>query len=268
MRKLIVGIVNTPLKKEVYRKCEDFDHLDALRSFCVAFESTTKDVKVFNYCDDNVSAAASGAPEIISTDGGTNLVSEEMKNFFERWGVQMRVSSAYYPQSNGRAEAAVKSAKRLLMSNTGVGGSLDTDKATLAILQYLNTPLRDIDKSPAQLAAGRQLRDGVPATRQHYKVNVHWRRSLRDREVNMAEKHQDIMAKSGSQRSLPALKPGNRVWIQNQTTKKWDKSGTVTEVLAYRQYSIRLDGSGRISRRNRVHLKSISDSAVASQHQM
>ena len=85
----------------------------------------------------------------------------------------MQISSAYYPQSNGRAEAAVKAAKRLLMTNTGPGGSLNTDRVSSALLQYLNTPLRGINKSPAQLAAGRQLRDGVPAAKQHYKVDIH-----------------------------------------------------------------------------------------------
>ena len=104
-----------------------------------------------------------GAPEQISTDGGTNLVSEEMTRFFKRWGVTVGLSSAHYPQSNGRAEVAVKSAKRMLRGNIGASGSLNSDKVSLALLQYLNTPLRDIDKSPAQLATGRQLRDGVPA---------------------------------------------------------------------------------------------------------
>ncbi|KAK3883907.1 hypothetical protein Pcinc_011809 [Petrolisthes cinctipes] len=51
--------------------------------------------------------------------------------------------------SNGRAEAAVKSAKRVLRGNIGADGNLDTDKATLALMQYHNMPLRDINKSPA-----------------------------------------------------------------------------------------------------------------------
>ncbi|XP_045101465.1 uncharacterized protein LOC123498425 [Portunus trituberculatus] len=80
---------------------------------------------------------------------------------------------AQYPQSNGRAEAAVKTAKRIIRANTGSGGSLDTDKTSLAVLQYLNTPLRSVNKSPAQLATGRQLRDGVPTARRHYKVDRH-----------------------------------------------------------------------------------------------
>ena len=205
--------------------------------------------------------ARSGAPEEISTDGGTNLVSEDMCKFFQDWGVNMRISSAYYPQSNGRAEAAVKAAKRLLMMNTGPGGSLNTDRVSAALLQYLNTPLRGINKSPAQLAAGRQLRDGVPAARQHYKVDIHWRKTLREREIRLAEAHEDIMIKRGNQRCLPPLKQGCRVWVQDQVTHKWDRSGTVVEGLRYRQYSIRLDGSGRLSRRNRKHLKPISEAS-------
>ena len=173
----------------------------------------------------------------------------------------MRISSAYYPQSNGRAEAAVKAAKRLLMMNTGPGGSLNTDRVSAALLQYLNTPLRGINKSPAQLAAGRQLRDGVPAARQHYKVDIHWRKTLREREIRLAEAHEDIMIKRGNQRCLPPLKQGCRVWVQDQVTHKWDRSGTVVEGLRYRQYSIRLDGSGRLSRRNRKHLKPISEAS-------
>ncbi|XP_064098618.1 uncharacterized protein LOC135209762 [Macrobrachium nipponense] len=112
-----------------------------------------------------------GAPEQILTDGGMNLASKEMVAFFRRWGVKVCLSSAQYPQSNGRAEAAVKSAKRLLRENTSKGGALESDKTALAILQYLHTPLREINKSPSQLATGRQLRDGVPTARRHLAVS-------------------------------------------------------------------------------------------------
>ena len=78
-----------------------------------------------------------GAPDEISSDGGTNLMSEEMCAFFKRWGISTRISSAYYSQSNGRAEAAVKSAKRLLMLNTGPGISLDTDEETAAMPRHI-----------------------------------------------------------------------------------------------------------------------------------
>ena len=109
---------------------------------------------------------------------------------FRKCGVSTRVSLAYYAQSNGRAEAAVKSAKRILMDNTGPGGSLETDKVSVALLQYHNTPLRDINKSPAQLAAGRQLRDGIPVDKRHYRVCRNWRSTLKERETKMTEEHE------------------------------------------------------------------------------
>ena len=97
-----------------------------------------------------------------------------MRTFFRKWWVSTRVSSAHYPQSNGRAEAAVKTTKRVLRGNIGANGSLDNDKASLALLQYLNTPLWDIDKSPAQLATGRQLRDSVLVVTCRLRVDRLW----------------------------------------------------------------------------------------------
>ena len=197
-----------------------------------------------------------GVPEQLSTDGGTNLASSEVAEFLDKWGVAARVSSAHYPQSNGRAEAAVKVAKRVLRGNTGAGGSLDCDKATQAILQYLNTPLRGIDKSPAQLAAGRQLRDGVPVARQYYKVDQHWRRALRSREKHMTQSQAELPTARGEvPRQLPALKVGDKVLIQDAATGVWDRSGMVVEVKPHRQYTVKLSGSGRLSVRNRRHLK-------------
>ena len=103
-----------------------------------------------------------GVAEEISLDGGPNLQSSEISQWLEKWGVKVRKSSAYYPQSNGRAEAGVKSLKRLLMDNLGSKGSLHTDDVAAALLQYRNTPIRGINKSPAELALGRELRDTLP----------------------------------------------------------------------------------------------------------
>ena len=58
------------------------------------------------------------------------------------------MSSAHFSQSNGRAEVAVKTAKRLPMSKTGPTGSLDHDRFVRAILQLRNTPDHI---SPAQI---------------------------------------------------------------------------------------------------------------------
>lgn len=57
---------------------------------------------------------------------------------------------------------------------------------------------------------------------------------------------------------LPLLAVGNHVRIQNQTgpyPTKWDKTGVVVEVRQFDQYVIRIDGSGRMTTRNRKFLR-------------
>ena len=196
-----------------------------------------------------------GVPEDLSCDGGTNLVSDEMQNFMKKWRVSMRVSSAYYPQSNGRAEAAVKSAKRIIRGNTGHNGSLDTDAATRALLQYRNTPLQDLDISPAQMLAGRQLRDSVPTLRRHNLVSREWGNYLRHRERHMT-RNMERMATRYNQtaHSLTPIDVGQRVRVQNPSSGQWDRVGVVLDTDGPRQYIIRMDGSGRVGLRNRRHL--------------
>ena len=53
-----------------------------------------------------------GVPVEISSDGGSEFIAGETKDFFRRWGIHHRLSSAYLLSSNGRAEFGVKSARR------------------------------------------------------------------------------------------------------------------------------------------------------------
>ena len=75
-----------------------------------------------------------GVPTEISSDGGPEFTAQETKVFFERWGIRHRLSSVSFPSSNGRAELAVKSAKRMLMDNVGPNGSLDNDAMVRVLL--------------------------------------------------------------------------------------------------------------------------------------
>ena len=195
--------------------------------------------------------------EEISLDGGPNLSSKEIKDWLENWGVTIRPSSAYYPQSNGRAEAAVKTLKRLLQRNTGSRGSTDTDSIAKALLQHRNTPLRDVGRSPAQLALGRDLRDTIPLPKERYKVDLNWAHHLRERERKMFQKILELSIKSSTNKSLRALMKGSKVLCQNARTRQWDRSGTIVETHPFRKYSVKMDGSGRVSLRNRRHLQCI-----------
>ena len=63
---------------------------------------------------------------------------------------------------------------------------------------------------------------------------------------------------SDHSRPLRPLACGEKVFIQNQhgsSPTKWDRSGTVVETLHHNQYRIKVDGSGRLTLRNRRFLR-------------
>ena len=92
-----------------------------------------------------------GVPTEISADGGPPLNSIAYKTLLRRWDVKPRQSSAHYAQRNGRAEAAVKSVKRILRENINpVMGELNRESAVRAILSHRNTPAQETGISPAR----------------------------------------------------------------------------------------------------------------------
>ena len=90
-------------------------------------------------------------PEELATDGSPVYVAFSTQQFFEIWGVRHRLTSAYHPHSNLRAETAVKTVKTLIANNISPSGSLDTNAFLAAMLNYRNTPDRDTRMSPAQI---------------------------------------------------------------------------------------------------------------------
>ena len=170
------------------------------------------------------------------------------------WGVKQRLSSVDYPQSNGRAELGVKASKRIIAQNTSRNGSLNTDKAVRAILQYRNTPLPELGLSPAQLLLHRQLRDSVPSHPKHYRLHKEWVVSAQEREKAYSDRNKLVESRYNQRaHSLQPLSVKSLVRIQEKG--RWNRTGRIVEVLPFRQYRIRMDGSGRVTIRNRRFLK-------------
>ena len=203
-----------------------------------------------------------GVPEEFSSDGGPQLTANKFQQFLSDWGVKHRLSSAEYPQSNGRAELGVKTAKRILYENLSPNGTIDNDKVARAILQYRNTPLPDLKLSPAQILFHRQLRDHIPTHPSHYQLHSSWIIDAKQREEAF-HKRNHVITENYNHHSttLPPLSVGTTVVIQNRGKKyprQWLRSGIIVETLPNRQYRIKTNGSGRITLQNRRFIKPAS----------
>ena len=188
-----------------------------------------------------------GIPEEITSDGGPELSATSLKQALQDWGIHHRISSVAHAQSNGRAEVAVKSMKRLLVDNTGPHGGLDSTRFLKAMLQYKNTPDAATGISPAMYVFHRPLKDYLP------KMDM---RTPEDREETAA-RHQEARRQHLNSpqprlyehtRRLPALQVGDRVFVQNQSgphPNRWDNTGVIIEVKQFDQYVVKMDSSGR-----------------------
>ena len=212
-----------------------------------------------------------GVPEEISSDGGPEFTASTTADFLKRWGVAHRRSSAYFPQSNGRAEVAVKKAKRILMENVGSNGSLDNDSFLRAILQVRNTPDPDCNISPAEIVFGRPIRDAFSFVSRCPKYNnpaIHptWRRTWQLKEEAMKCRFTRNCEKLNEHsRKLPPLLVGDYVFVQNQNgphPTKWDKSGIVVDIKSHDQYVVKISGSSRLTVRNRRFLRKFTHASL------
>ena len=109
-----------------------------------------------------------GIPVEVLSDNGSqysntrNLFnsSHEFKRFADEWGFRHTTSSPEYPQSNGAAEKAVQTAKRILKK-----AAADNKDPFEGLLKYRNTPFDDLGVSPAQLLMSRRTRTQLPTHR-------------------------------------------------------------------------------------------------------
>ena len=84
----------------------------------------------------------------------------------------------------------------------------------------------------------------------------------REREEALAHRYGRMEEKlEQSSKPLKDLDVGDNVQVQNRHGNeplRWNRSGVVIEKLKHHQYTVRMDGSGRTTLRNRQHLRKIT----------
>jgi len=193
-----------------------------------------------------------GIPAEVISDNGSqysntrNLFNSthEFKKFAEEWGFCHTTSSPEYPQSNGAAERAVQTAKRILKK-----AAADNKDPFEGLLKYRNTPFEDLGVSPTQLLMSRRTRTTIPTHRR-----LLLPQSVDPNHVVKVLQHRQDVSKKNydkNSRDLPPLDVGDRVRIRPNRAKEWSKA----EVLP-RSYLLE-DERGHVFRRNRRQIISV-----------
>ncbi|KAK5866506.1 hypothetical protein PBY51_020693 [Eleginops maclovinus] len=187
---------------------------------------------------------ARGIPDVVVSDNGPQYNSQEFQRFCQLWEFQHRTSSPGYPQSNGKAESAVKTAKRLMRKAKAAG-----EDPYLSMLDHRNTPTEGLKTSPAQRLLCRRTRTLLPTRDSLLQPEVkQTTRELIDRQRRQA-KYFNRTAKD-----MDTLKRGDRVRIQPFDPHTVWRKATVVNPVDHRSYAVQLD-TGGVLRRNRRHLR-------------
>jgi hypothetical protein len=132
-------------------------------------------------------------------DSGPQFNAAEFKNYCEKHFITPLVSSACFPQSNGLAESAVKAAKYLLLKSENYA---DFENK---LYDLQNTPSSGDTLSPAEKLFRRRFCTHLPTLQPYFNP---------------------IMHVEGRQQ----FKIGDRVRIQNTISKRWDETGSISNI--------------------------------------
>ncbi|XP_046863284.1 uncharacterized protein K02A2.6-like [Xenia sp. Carnegie-2017] len=171
-------------------------------------------------------------------------VINHMKSIFSRHGIPETVVSdngphgPRYPQSNGEAERAVKTAKNLIIKS---------EDPYSGLLAYRSSPLQN-GYSPAELLMGRKLRSNLPVISEKLTPKLADTAKLRRDEESYKRRQAENFNCRHRASVLPDLSPDEKVWVKDIKSP----AVVVGKTDKPRSYIVRTEQS--ILRRNRKHL--------------
>ena len=186
-----------------------------------------------------------GIPESVITDNGPQFSCGEFEKFSNNWGFKHQTSSPLHPQSNGKAENAVKTCKLIMKK-----AMLSKSDVHLALLDFRNTPSERDGASPSQKLFSRRTRTRIPTTTDQLSPQVVAKEIVAaglKRAKETQKRNYDVKA-----HVLPSLKAGDMVRVRLPGEQKWSQA-ICTKQVGPRSYEV-LCKNWRY-RRNRVDLR-------------
>jgi hypothetical protein len=178
-----------------------------------------------------------GFPQYIFSDSGPQFGAAEFKEYCKEHYITPLVSSACFPQSNGLAESAVKSAKYLLLKSENY---IDFENK---LYEMQNIPSSGDTLSPAEKFFKRRFRTHLPTLDPFFSP---------------------IQIYEGGRKRF---KIGDRVRIQNAVSKRWDDTGSISEIRdSGRSYYVDRDLGRDTVLCNNIFLKLIAPPLALREH--
>ena len=184
-----------------------------------------------------------GIPYECRTDGGKQFVCKEFAEFSSNYDFIHSVSSPYFSQSNGEAEAAVKIAKRCLKQ----------EDPFIALMLYRSTPHSATGVTPAQLMFGRQIRTIVPSVASNLKPKWPNDSVVRANDTKYKESMAFNYNRKHGCKEHEEFQPGQSARMKTDNESDW-KSVTICSKSNFPRSYIVKTNDGSLYRRNAKHL--------------
>ena len=190
-----------------------------------------------------------GIPRKLRSDNGPQFNSKEFRSFCDQYGIQHVTSSPHFQSSNGEAERAIQTVKKLWRKS---------DDKYLSLLDYRTTPLETINLSPAQLLMGRRPRNTLP-TRSDLLKPMKVDSNIKERFETVKSKQKQYHDRKYVKELVP-LKENDQVRIApTQGSKEWKPGIVIARHESPRSYIV--ESANRQYRRNRQHLRVATEKA-------
>lgn len=182
-----------------------------------------------------------GIPSILVCDN-VPFNSREFIDFSKSWNFEVKLTSPYYPRSNGLAEKSVGIVKTMLRK-----AKHEKTDLSLYLLNYRSTPVASLKYSPSQLLQSRVLNIKLPISPSKLKPHI-----VVDNKVTEKSGQKEHYNKTALKQESVFIE-GQKVLVRNVSNRQWEE-GVIRQALGNRSYLVEMNG--RVVRRTSWHIRS------------